>query len=68
MDSYHKPHRHFNILKLHAMTYYINWIRYMGTLNNVNTAVIETFHKTVKESYYHTNKVDYIKQICFWDN
>ena len=40
----------------------------METLNDVNTAVTETFHKTVKESYHHTNKVDYIKQMCFWDD
>ena len=68
MDSHHEPYRHFNILKLHVMTHYINWIRHIGTLDNVNTAVIEIFHKTVKKSYCHTNKVDYIKQMCFWDD
>jgi hypothetical protein len=59
---------HFNIPKLHVLTQYSSWIKKMCTLDNVNTAVTEALHKTVKAAFCHSNKVDFIPQMCFWDD
>jgi hypothetical protein len=40
----------------------------MGTLDSVNTSQIETLHKSVKEAYQNSNKVNYAAQMCFWDD
>jgi hypothetical protein len=40
----------------------------MGTLDNVNTALTEALHKTVKAAFRHSNRVDFIPHICFWDD
>jgi anti-sigma regulatory factor (Ser/Thr protein kinase) len=40
----------------------------MGTLDNVNTALTEALHNTVKSAFRHSNKVDFVPQMCFWDN
>ncbi len=59
---------HFNIPKLHSLTHYLSWIKEMGTLDGVNTSLTETLHKGVKEAYRSSNKVDYVAQMCFWDD
>ncbi len=59
---------HFNIPKLHALTHYGDWIREMGALHNVNIALTEALHKTVKAAFCHSNKVDFVPQMCFWDD
>jgi hypothetical protein len=59
---------HFDIPKLHTLTHYSTWINRMGTLDNVNTALTEALHKTVKAAFRHSNKVDFILHMCFWDN
>ncbi len=59
---------HFDIPKLHALTHYSNWIKAMGTLDNVNTAPTKALHKTVRAAFCHSNKVDFLPQICFWDD
>jgi hypothetical protein len=40
----------------------------MDTLNGVNTSQTEAQHKSVKEAYRNSNKVDYVAQMCFWDD
>jgi hypothetical protein len=40
----------------------------MGTLDNINTALTEALHKTVKAAFCHSNRVDFISQMCFWDD
>ncbi len=40
----------------------------MGTLDNVNTALTEALHKTIKAAFRLSNKVDFIPQRCFWDD
>ncbi len=59
---------HFDIPKLHALTHYATWIKKMGTLDDVNTALTEALHKTVKAAFRHSNKVDFIPQMYFWDD
>ncbi len=59
---------HCNIPKLHSLTHYSDWIKEMGTLDNVNTALTEALHKTVKAAFRHSNKVDFLLQMCFWDD
>jgi hypothetical protein len=59
---------HFDIPKLHDLTHYSTWIRQMGTLDNVNTAPTKAMHKTVKAAFCHTNNVDLIPLMCFWDD
>jgi sugar/nucleoside kinase (ribokinase family) len=59
---------HFDIPKLYALFHYVLWIRKMGILVNVNTALTEALHKTVKAAFRHSNKVDFIPQMCFWDD
>jgi hypothetical protein len=59
---------HFDIPKLHALTHYRTWIQQMGTLDNVNTTLTEALHKTVKAAFCHSNKVDFIPQMYFWDD
>jgi hypothetical protein len=59
---------HFNILKLHARTHYNTWIRDMGALDNVNTALTKALYKIVKAAFRHSNKVDFLPQMCFWDD
>jgi hypothetical protein len=68
LGSNGQPMGHFDIPKLHALTHYSTWIKSMGTLDNVNTALIEALHKTVKAAFWHSNKVDFIPQMCFWDD
>ncbi len=59
---------HFNVPKLHLLTHYATWIKETGTLNSVNTSQMEVLHKRVKEAYQNSNKVDYVAQMCFWDD
>ncbi len=59
---------HFGIPKCHALTHYAHWRKRMETLDNVNTALSETLHKTVKAAFRHSNKVDFFTQMCFWDD
>jgi hypothetical protein len=59
---------HFDIPKLHALTHYAPWIKRMGTLDNVNTALTEALHKTVKAAFRYSNKVNFFPQMCFWDD
>jgi hypothetical protein len=59
---------HFDIPKLHALTHYATWIKRMGTLDNINTALTKAIHKTVKAAFRHSNKVDFFSQMCFWDD
>jgi hypothetical protein len=40
----------------------------MGTLDSINTLHTEAQHKGVKEVHRGSNKVDYVSQMCFWDN
>ncbi len=40
----------------------------MGTLDNVNTALTKTMHKTVTAAFRHSNAVDFFPQTCFWDD
>ncbi len=63
-----KEIRHFNIPKLYSLTHYSTWIKGMGTLDSVNTSQREALHKGVKEAYRNSNKVDYVAQMCFWDD
>ncbi len=50
---------HFDIPKSHAITHYAIWIKKIGTLNNVNTALTEAVHKTVKAAFQSIKKVDF---------
>ncbi len=59
---------HFDIPRLHALTHCATWIKRMGTLDNVNTALTETLNKIVKAGFRHSNIVDLFPQMCFWDN
>ncbi len=59
---------HINIPKLHSLTHYSIWIIEMGTLDSVNTLQTKTLHNDLKEAYLNSNKVDYIAQMCFWDD
>jgi hypothetical protein len=63
-----QPMGHFDIPKLHALTHYSSWIKKMGTLDNVNTALTEALHKAVEAAFRHSNRVDFIPQMCFWDD
>jgi hypothetical protein len=56
---------HFIIPKLYSLTHYAMWIKEMGTLDSVNTSQMEVLHKSVKEAYRNSNKVDYVTQMCF---
>ncbi len=40
----------------------------MGALDNVNTALTKALHKTVMAAFYHSNKVDFVLQMCFWND
>ncbi len=40
----------------------------MGTMDNVNIALTEALHKTVKAAFRHSNKVNLFPQMCFWDD
>jgi hypothetical protein len=51
---------HFYIPKLHALTHYVNSIKVMGRLNNVNSAVTKVLYKTIIDGSYNKANVDYI--------
>jgi hypothetical protein len=59
---------HFDIPKLHALSHYSTWIKEIGTIDNINTALTAALHKTVKAAFCQSNKVDFVPQMCFWDN
>jgi hypothetical protein len=59
---------HFNIPKLHSLTHYATCIKVIRTLDSVNTSQMEVLHKSVKEAYRNSNKVDYVAQMCFWND
>jgi hypothetical protein len=44
------------------------WKKEMGTLDSVNTLQMEVLYKSMKEAYQNSNKVDYVAQMCFWDD
>lgn len=54
--------------KLYALSHYSTWIKEMRTLNNVNIALTEALHETVKVAFCHSNKVDFVPQMCFQDD
>jgi hypothetical protein len=56
---------HFDMPKLYALSHYSTWIKEMRTLNNVNIALTEALHETVKVAFCHSNKVDFVPQMCF---
>jgi hypothetical protein len=59
---------HFDMPKLHALSHYSTWIRQMGTLNHINTALTEALRKTIKAVFRHSNKEDFISQMCLSDD
>lgn len=57
--------RHFNIQKLYSLTHYLSWIKEISNLDGVNTLLTETLHRSVKEAYRSSNKVNYVTQVWF---
>jgi len=56
---------HFNIPKLHSMQHYLHMIKSHGTTDNFNTELPEQLHIDIaKDAFSHTNKKDYIAQMC----
>ncbi len=49
-------------------THYATWRKKMVTFDNVNTTVTKAYHKTVKTTFFHSNKVNCTSQMCFRGN
>ncbi|KAG1737239.1 hypothetical protein EDB19DRAFT_1895911 [Suillus lakei] len=58
---------HFNILKLHQLTHYVQSITLFGTADGFNTELPEHLHiDFTKDSYHASNKWDYEEQLALW--
>jgi Plavaka transposase len=58
---------HFNILKFHFVSHYIDLIKLFGTTDNFNTQYTEQLHiDYTKIAYVATNKKDEYKQMTRW--
>ena len=61
----HSIQEHFNIPKLHSTQHYLHMIKSHGTTDNFNTELPKWLHIIVaKDTFNHTNKRDYIPQMC----
>ncbi|KAG2109905.1 uncharacterized protein F5147DRAFT_745378 [Suillus discolor] len=61
--------KHFNILKLHQLSHYIQSIKLFGAANGFNTELPEHLHINFAKGAYHaSNKCDYKEQMeaIFW--
>jgi len=60
---------HFGYPKMHLMSYISESIRWMGSGDNFTTDISEWLHiANVKEAYWSTNKVNYIRQMLKHNN
>ena len=61
----HSIRKDFNIPKLHSIQHYLHMIKSHGTTDNFNTKLPECLHIIIaKDAFDHTNKRDYIAQMC----
>ena len=57
----------FNLPKLHFASYYIEYIKLYGTLDNFNTEYMEQLHiDLAKDAYAATNHKDEYAQMTLW--
>jgi hypothetical protein len=60
-------HKHFNIPKIHSLSYYVSMIQLLEAANGYNTEASERPHiDYVKDAYQATNQKDYVKQMTTW--
>ncbi|KAG2150347.1 uncharacterized protein EDB93DRAFT_1249916 [Suillus bovinus] len=58
---------HFNILKLHQLSHYVQSITLFGAADGFNTELPEHLHiDFAKDSYHASNKRDYEEQMALW--
>ncbi|KAG1889977.1 hypothetical protein F4604DRAFT_1876673 [Suillus subluteus] len=58
---------HFNILKLHQLSHYVQSIKLFGAADGFNTELPECLHiDFAKEAYRASNKRDYEEQMALW--
>ncbi|KAF8267150.1 hypothetical protein EI94DRAFT_1842165 [Lactarius quietus] len=58
---------HFNILKFHFMSHYVELIKALGTTDNFNTQYTERLHiDLAKDAYAATNHKDEYEQMMTW--
>ena len=54
---------HYNFLKIHLISYYVEQIVKFGVLGQFSTDITEAMHKGFKDAYRHSNKVNTTCQI-----
>jgi hypothetical protein len=54
---------HFNFIKMHLLSHFVESVRELGHLSNVTSELPETLHRQLKEAYKHSNKIDAHEQI-----
>ncbi|KAG2124481.1 hypothetical protein BD769DRAFT_1358804, partial [Suillus cothurnatus] len=60
-------HEHFNIPKLHQLSYYVQSILLFGATDGFNSKLPEQLHiDFAKEAYHASNKRDYEEQMALW--
>lgn len=58
----------FSYIKMHLPTHIADCVRYMGSPDNFSTDISELLHiENIKEAYRASNRVDYEKQMLFWN-
>src|ERR1700704_367617 len=54
---------HFNFIKMHLLSHFVESVKELGHLSNVTSELPETLHRQLKEAYKHSNKIDAHEQI-----
>lgn len=59
--------KHFNVLKIHLLLYYVSSIQALGSADGYNTEHPECLHiDYTKDAYRSSNKQDYVEQMELW--
>ncbi len=63
----HGVRKHFNIPKLHSLVHYIEAIRHLGCLDDLNTETSEWLHiDLAKKAYRASSRREYFAQMTTW--
>ena len=64
-----KKYFHFSFIKMHLPSHIGESIKLIGLLDNFTTDISEHLHiRNIKDAYKKSNRVDYIKQMLFYND